>query len=231
MREAKENIDSLCSEVQRTVASMKEGFNLSRDTNGPGGTISKKSQDSLTLLRKGINRLMENITSINPLFVGIVELLTLLTTQVEHLHAVSNFKDETFSALNYTQDFGAIVKESRKRITKWAAKYCTHERSYYLVPDTSLPLPLSTMFLPAVVQSVTKEDEVVMRDWLENFRPVRQRTVRSETTKDEAGSLPPVVYSQSKQKEHSYVEFNKEPTPPTPAPITETTEQSGQPEQ
>ena len=127
------------------------------------------------------------------------------------------------------------MKESLKRITKWAAKYCTHERSYYLVHDTSLPLSaLSTMFLPAVVQSVTKEDEVVMRDWLENFRPVRQRTVRSETTKDEAGSLPPVVYSKSKQKEHSYVEFNKEPTPPdntpTPAPITETTEQSGQPE-
>ena len=42
------------------------------------------------------------------------------------------------------------------------------------------------------------------------------------------------MYSQSKQKEHSYVEFNKEPTPPDntpmPAPITETTEQSGQPE-
>ena len=175
LREAKENVDSLCSEVQRTVASVKEGFNLSRDTNGPGGTISKKSQDSLILLRKGINRLMENITSINPLFVGIVELLTLLTTHVEHLHAVSNFKDETFSALNYAQDFGAMVKESLKRITKWAAKYCTHERSYYLVPDTSLPLSaLSTMFLPAVVQSVTKEDEVVMRDWFENFRPVRQ---------------------------------------------------------
>ena len=179
MREAKENVDSLCSEVQRTVASVKEGFNLSRDTNGPRGTISKKSQDSLILLRKGMNRLMENITSIDPLFVGIVELLTLLTTQV------SNFKDETFTALNYTQDFGAIVKEPLKRITKWAAKYCTHERSYYLVPDTSLPLSaLSTMFLPAVVQSVTKEDEVVMSDWLENFRPVRQRTVRSETTKD-----------------------------------------------
>lgn len=138
------------------------------------------------------------------MFLDLVELLTFLATQVEHPHAVSNFKDEIFSALNTMQDFGAIVKESLKRITKWAAKYCTHERSYYLVPDTSLPLSaLSTMFLPTGVQSVTKEDEVVMRDWLEDFRPVRQRTVRSKTTKDEAGSLPPVVYSQSKQKEHS----------------------------
>ena len=41
-----------------------------------------------------------------------------------------------------------------------------------------------------------------MSDWMENFRPVRQRTVRSETTKDKAGSLPPAVYSQPKQKKN-----------------------------
>lgn len=33
-----------------------------------------------------------------------------------------------------------------------------------------------------------------MREWLESYRPVRQRTVRSETTKDKAGALPPAVY-------------------------------------
>ena len=62
---------------------MKERFNLSRETNCPEGTVSKKTQDSLTLLRKGMNRLIENISSINPSFVDLVELLTLLTTQVE----------------------------------------------------------------------------------------------------------------------------------------------------
>ena len=33
-----------------------------------------------------------------------------------------------------------------------------------------------------------------MKDCLENYRPVRQRNVRSETTKDKAGTLPPAVY-------------------------------------
>ena len=206
---------------------MKERFNLSRETNGPEGSVSKKTQDSLTLLRKGMNRLIENITSINPSFIDLVELLT---TQVENLHAVSHFKHETFSALSYSQDFGTIVKESLKRITKWAAKYFTHDKSYYPVPDTSMPLSaLSTMALPAV-QRVTKEDEAVMKEWMENYRPVRQRTVRSETTKDKAGALPPAVYSQAKQKELSYVEFNREHAIPddvaTPIPITETTGQS-----
>ena len=77
---------------------------------------------------------------------------------------------------------------------------------------------------------MTKEDEAVMKEWMENYRPVRQRTARSETTKDKAGALPPAVYSQAKQKEHSYVEFNREQAIPddaaTPTPITETTEQS-----
>lgn len=65
---------------------------------------------------------------------------------------------------------------------------------------------------------------------MKDYRPVRQRTVRSETTKDKAGALPPAIYSQAKQKEHSYVEFNREQAIPddaaTPTPITETTEQS-----
>ena len=168
LREAKENADKFSSEVQRTVTSVKERFNLSRETNGPEGTVSKKTQDSLTLLRKGMNRLIENVSYINPSFVDLVELLTLLTTQVENLHAGSHFKHETFSALNYSQDFGTIVKESLKRITKWATKYFAHDSSYYPVPGTSMPLStLSTMALPAV-QRVTKEDEAVMKEWMEN---------------------------------------------------------------
>ena len=46
--------------------------------------------------------------------------------------------------------------------------------------------------LPSV--SMAKDDQTLMREWLEPFRPVRQRTVRSDTTKDKAGALPPSVY-------------------------------------
>ena len=75
---------------------------------------------------------------------------------------------------------------------------------------------------------MAKEDEVVMKDWMKNFRPDRQLNIRSETTKDKAGSLLPAVYSQPKQTEH--LEFNTEPTAPddssTPSPVSETIEQS-----
>ena len=35
---------------------------------------------------------------------------------------------------------------------------------------------------------------VAMQELVDKYRPVRQRTVRSETTKDKAGALPPKVY-------------------------------------
>ena len=103
MREAKENVDKVCSNVQRTVASVKERFSLSRETNGPEGTISKKTQDSLNLSREGMNTLIKNINYVNLLFIDQVELLTLLTRQVENLHSVSHFKHEKFSTLNYSK--------------------------------------------------------------------------------------------------------------------------------
>ena len=52
--------------------------------------------------------------------------------------------------------------------------------------NTFMPLlALSTMSLPST-QTITKEDEVGLGvDWIE------QRTIRSASTQDKAGSLPP----------------------------------------
>ena len=77
---------------------------------------------------------------------------------------------KTFSALNYAKDFGSTMKESLKRTTN--SKGCTQEKSNCPLSNTFMPLlALSTMSLPSV-QTVPKEVEVVMRDWIENFRPV-----------------------------------------------------------
>ena len=50
---------------------------------------------------------------------------------------------------------------------------------------------------PLPPEALSKKDEETMKVWLENYRPVRQRTVRSKTTKDKAGALPPAVYAKS----------------------------------
>ena len=81
----------------------------------------------MELLEQGMARLQNNLKSVNEDYLDDVDLRTLLTTIVENLHAVSHFKNETFTALQYARDFGTIEKELLKRTTKWSAKYFTHE--------------------------------------------------------------------------------------------------------
>ena len=90
---------------------------------------------------------------INPQFVDDLLLGTWLTTVVENLHAVSHLKHETFTAvLTYAQDFATVCKESLKCTTRWAEKYYTHDKSYYPVPQSAMPLSaIATMTpLPSV---------------------------------------------------------------------------------
>ena len=70
-------------------------------TNGPQGTVSHKTQQSVQLLLRGVNRLLENINTTNPEFAKHIDWSTLLTTVAENLHAVSHFKHETFSVHQY----------------------------------------------------------------------------------------------------------------------------------
>ncbi len=51
------------------------------------------------------------------------------------------------------------------------------------------------MILVSCHKSLSQQQEQQMRDWVEMYRPVRQKTVQSETTKDKAGTLPIAVYS------------------------------------
>ena len=94
-------------------------------TNGPQETVSRRTQ-SLRLLLRGVNRLLENINTVNPEFAKHIDWCSLLTIIAESLHAVSHFKHEMFSVLQYAMGFGTISKESLKRITKWKANYFTH---------------------------------------------------------------------------------------------------------
>ena len=62
---------------------------------------------------------------------------------------------------------------------------------------------------PLTPEKISKESEQTMREWVENYHPVRQRTVRSETTKDKAEALPSAVYSKTTNYV-SKVDFSEE---------------------
>ena len=72
--------------------------------------LSERTQVSLELLEQGMRRLEDNVKKINEDYLGDIDLCTFLTTLVENLHVVPHFKNETFTALQYAQDFGTISK-------------------------------------------------------------------------------------------------------------------------
>ena len=102
------------TDLKAAVSKVKEDNHLKETatTYGPQGKVSQKTQQSVQLLLREVNRLLENINTINPEFAKHIDWSTLLTTIVENLHAVSYFKHETFSALQYAMDYGTISKES-----------------------------------------------------------------------------------------------------------------------
>ena len=197
LKQAKENVKNIDNYVKDTVSKVKERYQLSETsaTNGPHGTLSQKTQVSMSFFQKGMDRLYKNVIDVNPQFVDDLLLKTLLTTEVENLHAVSHFKHETYTVLTNAQDFGTICKESLKRTSRWTAKYYTHDKSYYPVPQSAMPLSAIATMTPLPSEDLTPGMEGQIKEWLESYRPVRQRTVRSETTKDKAGALPPTVYA------------------------------------
>ena len=60
-----------------------------------------------------------------------------------------------------------------------------------------------------------------MEDWLENYRPMRQKTVRSETTKDKAGTLHSAVYLNANPNATARVFFSADQDEQTPTASSE----------
>jgi len=75
--------------------------------------------------------------------------------------------------LQYAQDFGTISKESLKRTTKWGAKYFTHEKSYYPVPESSMEFEDVNVMKPPPVVNIDLQIETAMKDLVDRYRPVR----------------------------------------------------------
>ena len=94
-----QKVNEINTYLKATVSKVKENDYLKETatTNGPQGTVSQKTQQSVHLLLRGVNRLSENINTINPEFAKHIDWPTLLTTIVENLHVVSHLRHEMFS--------------------------------------------------------------------------------------------------------------------------------------
>ena len=125
-----------------------------------------------------------------------INLKSLLTLVVESLHATTKIKHPAPSLIDYSRDFEKAMWESIKQITSWATKYFTHQRSHYPVPEVAMDLGDVPKLNPIPVISMDRDNVVKMREWSrEHGQCIRQLTVRQQTAKFSAGTLPLTAYS------------------------------------
>ena len=60
---------------------------------------------------------------------------------------------------------------------------------------------------PLATENILKESKLIIKEWIESYRQVRERKVPSETTKHKAGVLPPAVYDHVKPATWSTIYF------------------------
>ena len=89
------------------------------------------------------------------------------------------------------------------------------------MPQTGITFKDVRFMTPFPPDELSKGEEQTMKDWLENYRPVRQRTVRSETIKDKAGTIPPAVYSNANLNATARVFFQADQVEQTPTASSE----------
>ena len=187
------NLKSVADYVKCTVDEVKE-ITRKNTTNGPEGTVSSKTASSVQMVADGVQKLNNYIQLLNRDFS--VDLESCMTGQVESLHSTHHHKHEAGAhVIDYARGFGNTVKEGLKRTTRWAAHYFTNKRSYYPVPSNSVKFWDIPFLPPLPTVQMNDENQEYMREWArDNGKSVRQRTVRQETTKYKAGTLPLNMY-------------------------------------
>ena len=188
--DAKTCLQNLTSYLKKCVSDVQQQLGTNKITNGPEGTVSNKTNKSCELMLNSVTQLLTVLEVLSP------EATEAINLVVESLHATTKIKHPAPSLLDYSRDFGKAMRESIKRITNWAAKYFTHQRSYYPVPEVAMDLGDVPKLNPTPVVSMDRDNIVKMREWArEHGQCVRQLTVRQQTSKFSAGTLPLTAYS------------------------------------
>ena len=113
-----------CVEViQKNTDLIRENDpSLPKSLNGPEGSVSAVSLESLHIVLWALKRLGTISATYN---IKGWNLLSCVTLDVENLHSSVNQQQGVQTMLSYAQSFASSVKEALKRTTQWAAYYFT----------------------------------------------------------------------------------------------------------
>ena len=140
--------------------------NLPKYLNGPQEMVANKTVESVEMIKIGLERLATTPRSFE---YRNLNLLSCTTMDVENFHSVVHHKGPLCTVLDYTRNFGNVVKEGLKRTTEWAAFYYTNPKSWYPVPDRSISfydIPLMPQLPP---KTMISPDIKTTRDWAQTY--------------------------------------------------------------
>ena len=195
-----------------------ETFKAPKSLNGTHGFVSTKSHVSVELTAWSLQKLQEILDKHS---YQSLNMLSMMTLNVEHFHSTTHIKQVMLSPLQYAMSFITSIKESLKRGFPWAAYYFTSSKgSWYPPSENSLNFMDVSASLPKKKYSDRgirkKDEEEEMRQWAQTYtKGVRQRSVRQETTMDKSGTLPHYLYTvdlakQAAQREKYTLEVEEE---------------------
>ena len=151
---------------------------------------------SVKILREMLMSLSEQIASVNPNYLKKVNTTAFLTLVNEELHSMLRLRTETPSVLDCARDFLKGVIECVKRVSLCGFHYFTsRKKSGYEIPKEYLFIEQFPKFKHDKPPNITREDIKTMYEYREKFgKGLRQRSIRSDTTKYNAGTLPLNMY-------------------------------------
>ena len=195
--EAVSSLTKIRSMLEQWIDEVQAKMGRKTATQGPQGTISTKSRRSLEILADSLSVLGGFLDQKSTDFHNVLKLAATLTLVVENFFSKMRSRNDMPTVLEFVHLFAPTIRESLKQLTDTGFLYYTSPSSYYEAPET---MQLAFRALPSVpcpssVQ-MTKEDQQLMRDWRDNYgKPVRQLTVRNQSTKDNVGTLPIFAYT------------------------------------
>ena len=183
------NMISLSCDTWVKEVQDKMGRNIS--TQGPEGTISSKSCRSLEILKDSLTSLGNHVSMVSPDYHKVLLLASTLTLVVENFFSKIQSRNDMPTVLEFAHLFAPTIRESLKQLTDTGFAYHTSSTAHYEAPDE---MKLSFRNLPTIPSMpsvpMAKEEKKLMRDWRDSYgKPVRQLTVRNQSTKDNVGTL------------------------------------------
>jgi hypothetical protein len=196
---------------QNITGQAKTHLNLNiTDLQGLHRVPASKRVKSIKIIIGMLVKLLETVIRINPNFVSKMDIRSVLTLVSENLHSILRLRVDTSSVLDCARDFVRGLLEFVKKRTLCGFHYFTSKKSPgYEAPKGMLLFQYLLKITPEKPVKLCRENVKLLLQFREKYgKGVRQRSVRSDTTKYRPGTLPLNLYNNNPLPSCSNIDFS-----------------------